>query len=97
MDGMYSYSTRFNWNAEAHPLWELLQRRLKRNDALIDLTDANPTRAAFDAAIDAAAAALQDQAPRIYTPVPRGLPEAREAVARYYARGRPMPPPPRRS
>ncbi|BBO85208.1 hypothetical protein DSCO28_57740 [Desulfosarcina ovata subsp. sediminis] len=38
------YSKRFDWNAAPHPLGTALAERMSRGEAILDLTDANPTR-----------------------------------------------------
>ena len=65
--------------------WSLvLERRRSRGARVIDLTDQNPTRLGLGDA-DGALAAPGDPRDARYEPAARGLPEAREAIAAYYA------------
>jgi alanine-synthesizing transaminase len=52
---------------------------------LCDLTISNPTKCGFDYDEEALLAPLRDERALVYEPEPRGLPTARDAVARYYA------------
>ncbi|BBO85191.1 aminotransferase [Desulfosarcina ovata subsp. sediminis] len=78
------YSKRFDWNAARHPLGEMMAERMSRGEAILDLTDANPTRAGLEYAADAIRSVLSCPETMIYTPAPRGLAVAREAVSAYY-------------
>ncbi|HZS36688.1 MAG TPA: pyridoxal phosphate-dependent aminotransferase [Polyangia bacterium] len=53
---------------------------------LLDLTESNPTVVGLDYPADEIAAALADPRALVYAPTPRGLDDARAAVAEYYAR-----------
>lgn len=84
------FSTR--WADEPRPnrLARLVEAKKKAGVALHDLTNTNPTKAGLSAAGGLslpAPAATPSPAPPAppYEPDPRGLPAAREAVARYYA------------
>lgn len=78
------FSKRFKWDAKIHPLSETLGDLLAAGRDVIDLTDANPTRAHLIYPAKAILAALARPQAMVYTPAPQGLPVAREAVARYY-------------
>ncbi|BBO92103.1 hypothetical protein [Desulfosarcina ovata] len=78
------YSKRFDWNAAPHPLGTALDERMSRGEAILDLTDANPTRAGLEYAADTIRSALAGPETMIYMPVHRGLAVAREAVSTYY-------------
>ena len=85
------FARRAAWDLTRNPLSEAVERRLARGEEVVDLTDANPTRAGLLMGSDALARALADAARdaqlRRYEPDPRGPRAAREAIARYHARG----------
>ena len=60
-------------------------QRARAAGPLVDLTESNPTRAGFDYPADLLAP-LADPRGLVYEPSPFGLPDARRAVARDYAR-----------
>jgi alanine-synthesizing transaminase len=60
-------------------------QRARATQPLVDLTESNPTRAGFDYAADLLSP-LADSRALVYQPSPLGLPEARQAVTREYAR-----------
>lgn len=72
-------SKRAHWSA---PVNELTIERRKRGD-LLDLTEANPTRAGLPYPHDELAEALARGARASYDPDPRGLRSAREALAEH--------------
>jgi alanine-synthesizing transaminase len=78
------YSQRFEWDAATHPLSVALQRKRARGEALIDLTDANPTRVGLEYPVTAILGSLMAPEAMVYSPTPQGLPVAREAVSGYY-------------
>jgi alanine-synthesizing transaminase len=71
-------SKRTNWNA---PTNRLTLARQRRGDDLLDLTESNPTRAGIPYPLDELADAVARAARAPYTPDPRGLLSAREALA----------------
>jgi hypothetical protein len=77
-------SKRTAWNLRSNRLAEALKARLLRGAPVLDLTETNPTRVGLAdlAPLDPAAAGSG----LAYTPQPFGLPEARQAVARDFAR-----------
>jgi len=79
------FSSRFRWDLKPNRLTELLRQKRRAAAPVLDLTESNPTHAGlqYDPAI---AAALADPRALRYDPAPAGMPEARGAVARYYAR-----------
>jgi alanine-synthesizing transaminase len=77
------FSKRFNWDFQANRVSELLARKRREGARVLDLTESNPTRAAFHYSLDVAAA-FQDSRMLAYDPLPKGLLSAREAVAGYY-------------
>jgi alanine-synthesizing transaminase len=79
------FSTRFKWSLETNQLARLIETKRRAGTPLLDLTEANPTRAGFTYPTAEILAALAQPAALHYEPVPRGLAQAREAVAAYYA------------
>ncbi|MDQ6800179.1 MAG: pyridoxal phosphate-dependent aminotransferase [Acidobacteriota bacterium] len=73
-----NFSRRANWNTPTNRL--TLARQLRGSDVL-DLTETNPTRAAIDYPLDALADAMARGSRAMYSPDPRGLISAREALA----------------
>jgi len=71
------FAARTTWNLEPNRLARAVDRRRAAGKPLIDLTESNPTRCGF--VLDG----LRLDAP-LYEPDPRGLPEARRAVAACY-------------
>ncbi|HMI31286.1 MAG TPA: hypothetical protein VK527_06065, partial [Candidatus Limnocylindrales bacterium] len=63
----------------------LLEEKRRAGARILDLTETNPTRAGLAGAGAAELRALADPRGVVYEPNPRGIPAAREAVARYYA------------
>ncbi|HEX5065045.1 MAG TPA: pyridoxal phosphate-dependent aminotransferase [Myxococcota bacterium] len=87
------FARRVAWDLSRNPLAEAVLARRARGAEVVDLTDANPTRAGLLAGGEALARVLADVArdadTRRYEPDPRGPCAAREAIARYHARGGP--------
>lgn len=79
------FSSRLDWSEETNPLTSLLEERRAAGLPLLDLTETNPTRAGLAYDAPGIMAALSSPAALLYEPSSRGLPAAREAVARYYA------------
>ena len=79
------FSKRTNWKLEENAYTRALRRHRESGKAFFDLTVSNPTDCEF--AYDEAAilGALQAPAALHYDPEPKGLPQARAAVADYYA------------
>ncbi|MEA2337780.1 MAG: hypothetical protein QOE82_1787 [Thermoanaerobaculia bacterium] len=73
------FSTRAHWNAATNRL--TLARQAYRG-TLLDLTNANPTKAALPYPLDELADVMSRAARATYDPQPLGIPSAREAVAR---------------
>jgi len=78
------FSSRLNWSAPENPLTKLLAEKRSRGDAVLDLTESNPTAAGFSYPVDLLLASLADPRLLSYEPHPAGLPAARAAVAEYY-------------
>jgi alanine-synthesizing transaminase len=79
------FAERTNWNFAPNRLSQALARHRTAGKALLDLTASNPTDCGFEYARGAILEALANPAALEYSPDARGLPTAREAVARYYA------------
>ena len=86
------FADRSNWNLEVNPLSEALARHRAAGKPLLDLTISNPTECGFDFDRRAILEALANPASLAYDPDPRGLLNARQVVAGYYAaRGAEVP------
>ncbi len=89
MGGVKPFARRAGWELGANALARSVEARRARGEALVDLTESNPTRCRFDAAEALAQEAFERVArdPRVtrYEPDPRGKREARVAIAEYYA------------
>jgi alanine-synthesizing transaminase len=77
------WSRRLPWDEPENALARALR---ERREPFADLTETNPTRAGLSPAIDPRT--LCDARALRYEPHPKGLREAREAVAAYYAESR---------
>jgi alanine-synthesizing transaminase len=78
------FSNRFKWNLETNQLARLIEAKRRANVPLLDLTEANPTRAGLAYPQTEILNALAQPGVMLYEPAPRGLLHAREAVATYY-------------
>ncbi|RLB46312.1 MAG: pyridoxal phosphate-dependent aminotransferase [Deltaproteobacteria bacterium] len=78
-----SFSRRTGWCRDLGRFGLLSREARRGSEALIDLTESNPTRCGL---LDTAplVASLGDRRGTCYDPAPLGLPEARAAVARFY-------------
>jgi alanine-synthesizing transaminase len=74
---LVNFSRRTNWSS---PTNRLTLARQRRGSDVLDLTETNPTRAGIDYPLDALAEAMARAARVAYTPDPRGLLSAREAL-----------------
>jgi len=77
------FSSRTDWNFEENPLARRVREKRKRGDAILDLTDTNPTRCGL-LAPSWILESLGGTASLAYEPDPKGLLETRSAIARYY-------------
>lgn len=86
------FADRTNWSLTPNRLSQALEARRARGDRVLDLTASNPTTCGFAYDGDAILLALANPGALIYSPDPRGLKTARNAVAGYYAeRGATVP------
>jgi aspartate/methionine/tyrosine aminotransferase len=85
------FAGRVGWDLSHNPLTEAVLARRARGEEVVDLGDTNPTHWGLLAGGEALARVLAEVArdPRLrrYEPDPRGARAAREAIARYHARG----------
>jgi alanine-synthesizing transaminase len=78
------FSSRLNWNLAINRLSLLAAQKKHAGAPMIDLTESNPTLAGFEYPPEIAEA-LADRGALRYSPSPRGLESAREAVSEYYS------------
>jgi alanine-synthesizing transaminase len=81
-------SRRLRWEQADNAIAVALAARRAAGLPLLDLTESNPTRVGLPLDERRILAALSDPRSLRYEPSPLGLPEAREAVARYCAESR---------
>lgn len=79
------FAERTNWNLKPNRLSEAFTRHRASGKPLFDLTASNPTECGFDYDGQAILRALCNPAALAYEANPRGLEDARRAVADYYA------------
>jgi aspartate/methionine/tyrosine aminotransferase len=80
------FSNRLPWSTAENLLAQTEAHARASGRPLIDLTVSNPTQVGLAYPVDDISRALADARALVYQPTPRGLPSAREAVARDYAR-----------
>ena len=78
------FADRTKWNLEPNLLSEALTRHREAGKPLLDLTVSNPTQCGFAYDERAILDALGNPSGLSYTPEPRGLVSARQAVRAYY-------------
>lgn len=76
-DNRQPFSRRTNWNPAVNRITAAKQRR---GGEVLDLTESNPTRAGIEYPLDALSEIFARAARAPYTPDPRGLASAREAL-----------------
>jgi len=79
------FANRTNWSLAPNRLSMALDARRYRGEPVLDLTASNPTSCGFAYNQQAILATLANPAALTYSPNPRGLESARQAVAGYYA------------
>jgi alanine-synthesizing transaminase len=79
------FASRTNWRLETNRLTRALEEHRRSGKELFDLTASNPTTCGFAYPEREILTALTDPRGLVYRPESKGLREAREAVAEYYA------------
>lgn len=79
------FASRTNWPTAVNELTRRVRERRERGLPILDLTESNPTRCAFEYPGEAILAPLLSPENLRYEPSPRGARAAREAIAGYYA------------
>lgn len=79
------FSNRIKWDLTANRLAGLLAEKRAAGQPILDLTEANPTRAGLLTDGDQLLASIATPDILTYEPLPRGLEAARAAVTNYYA------------
>jgi alanine-synthesizing transaminase len=79
------FASRTNWRLETNRLTLALEETRRSGKQLLDLTASNPTTCGFAYPEREILAALNEPRALVYRPESKGLLEAREAVAGYYA------------
>jgi alanine-synthesizing transaminase len=79
------FASRTNWRLETNRLTRALEEHRKNGKELFDLTASNPTECGLTYPEREILAALSDPRALLYRPESKGLLEARETVAEYYA------------
>jgi len=77
-------SARTSWDTSENPLAKALAEARAAGRSLVDLTESNPTRVGLGGGPELVAE-LGHPRGALYAPAPTGHPDARAAVARYYA------------
>jgi len=79
------FSSRLHWDLRPNRIARLLEEKRRAAVPILDLTESNPTRAGFNYPPEILKA-FDDERILRYDPQPAGTKDARQAVARYYAR-----------
>jgi alanine-synthesizing transaminase len=79
------FASRTNWRLETNRLTRALEEHRRSGKELLDLTASNPTTCGIAYPEREILAALADSRGLVYRPESKGLREARDAVAQYYA------------
>src|SRR5438045_3588379 len=79
------FSKRTSWSNDSNPLSLKAEALRSAQIPILDLTESNPTRCAFEYLKNGWLEALQNPDNLNYRPDPQGLQAAREAVCDYYA------------
>jgi alanine-synthesizing transaminase len=79
------YSARLDWNVQPNPIATMLADKRHDGATVLDLTESNPTHAGIEYPAESIARAFTDHRVLRYQPEPFGLPETRDAIARYYS------------
>ena len=82
---MITFSQRTSWDRTPTALAECLRKKHATGERILDLTESNPTHCNVTPALPHVASLLKNPHASAYNPDPRGILEARQAVARWYA------------
>jgi alanine-synthesizing transaminase len=86
--GTFKFAGRTDWEMGENPLSIALAKKRAGGAEIIDLTESNPTRCGFSYPPGVFLSPLAEAGSLAYSPDPKGLPWARQAIAAYYhARG----------
>jgi aspartate/methionine/tyrosine aminotransferase len=78
------FSSRTNWHRQPNRLSQSLDERRRSGKLIFDLTISNPTEAGIEFPSEEILSAIAQPQSLLYTPDPKGLLSAREAIAEYY-------------
>ncbi len=81
----FDFAHRTNWSLQNNPLSQALEELQSKGIKLLDLTESNPTCCGFkypDSLMDS----LSSSSNLTYSPLAKGILEAREAIAQYYSK-----------
>ena len=78
------FASRTDWRLQPNRLSLAIDERRSRGLEILDLSESNPTRCGFEYDSHLILESLTDPRALTYSPDPRGLVAAREAVAEYY-------------
>ncbi len=78
------FARRTNWKLDENAYTRALHRLRQSGEPILDLTVSNPTTCGFHYDAEMILESLRDPAALVYSPDPKGLLSAREAVAGYY-------------
>jgi alanine-synthesizing transaminase len=78
------FADRTHWNLQGNEFSQAIERRRKSGAEVLDLTASNPTTVGLNYDEPAILASLSRRESLIYEPDPKGLKNARKAVAQYY-------------
>lgn len=83
---MTTFSRRTSWDRTPTALTECLRKKIAAGERILDLTESNPTQCNITPALQDIGSLLANPHAKAHKPDPRGLLEARQAIARWYAR-----------
>jgi aspartate/methionine/tyrosine aminotransferase len=78
------FSRRTQWTLSENAIAKAIEAHRRAGRSFIDLTETNPTRVGLPLPTELSACALSSSRMLEYSPISFGLPEAREAISRYF-------------